>query len=136
MRNWRLLSLVLVALVAAFVWRALPTPTAQAQMMQLPPGITLKEKAFDVMGMPGVKKVTWNRLDIKPGAKWANVNMGPKTWDFCYIAAGTETVIVGGKTTNFPVGSAYTVPGNTKVDLITNHGKVTAVDTFWEIETQ
>lgn len=105
-------------------------------MMQLPPGVTLKEKAFDVMGMPGVKKVTWNRLELKPGAKWPNVDMGPKTWDFCYVSAGTETVIVGGKTTNFAAGAAYTVPGNTKVDLITNRGKVTAVDLFWEIETQ
>lgn len=137
MKNWKLLSLVLVALVAALVWRALPTPTAQAQMMQLPPGVTLKEKSFDVMGMPGVKKVTWNRLEVKPGAKWPNVDMGAKTWDFCYELAGSLTVTgADGKTNTIPTGTSYTVPGNTKIPLITNKGKVTAVDIFWEIETQ
>ncbi len=138
MRNWRVLSLVLVALVAVVVWQALPTPTARAQgMMKLPPGVTLKEKAFDVMGMPGVKKVTWNRLEMKPGSKWANVDMGAKVWDFCYTLAGTFTVTgADGKTSNVTAGTAYTIPAGQKIPLIANKGKVTAVDIFWEIENQ
>ena len=136
MRNWRLVSLVMVALLAAVIWRALPTPTAHAQGMTLPPGVTLKTIKYDTMGMPGVKAVSWNRLDLKPGAKFPNVDMGAKTWDFCYILAGTETATVGGKTTNYPAGVSFIVPGNTKISLLTNKGSVTAVDTFWEIETQ
>jgi len=137
MKNWRILSLALVLVIAALVWQMLPAPTARAQMMmKLPPGVTLKEKKFDVMGMPGVSKVTWNRLEIKPGAKWENVDMGAKVWDFCYELAGTMTATVGGKTSSTPPGTAYTIPAGTKIQLLTNKGKVTAVDLFWEIEQQ
>ncbi len=137
MRNWRILSLVLVFVIAALVWQMLPTPTVRAQMMKLPPGVTLKEQKFDVMGMPGVSKVTWNRLEEKPGAKWANVDMGAKVWDFCYTLAGTFTVTgADGKTKTITAGTAYTIPAGTKIPLIANKGKVTAVDLFWEIEQQ
>ena len=138
MRNWRLLSLALVALVGIAVWQWLPTPTARAQdMMKMPPGVTLKMQKFDVMGMPGVSKVTWNRLEEKPGAKWANVDMGAKVWDFCYTLAGTFTVTgADGKTKTISTGTAYTIPAGTKIPLIANKGKVTAVDLFWEIEQQ
>jgi mannose-6-phosphate isomerase-like protein (cupin superfamily) len=136
MRNWRLFSLALVALLAAVVWRALPTPTAQAQGMKLPPGVSLKVTKFDTMGMPGVKTLTWNRLEIKPGAKLPNADMGPKTWDFCYQLTGTMTVTTGGKTSDVTPGSAYTIPENTKIPLATNKGKVTSVDIYWEMETQ
>ena len=138
MRNWRLLSLAVVALVAAAVWQALPAPTARAQdMMKLPAGVTLKMKNYDVMGMPGVKKITWNRLEMKPGSKWANVDMGPKVWDFCYELSGTMTVTgADGKTNNVAPGTEYIIPAGQKIPLIVNKGKVTAVDIFWEIETQ
>jgi mannose-6-phosphate isomerase-like protein (cupin superfamily) len=137
MRRWRLLCFVLVAVLAVVVWEMLPWPTAQAQMMKLPPGVTLKEKNFDVMGMPGVKKVTWNRLEIKPGASWPNVDMGAKVWDFCYTLAGTFTVTgADGKISTITAGTAYTVPAGAKIPLIANKGKVTAIDLFWEIETQ
>jgi quercetin dioxygenase-like cupin family protein len=136
-KNWRLLSLALVALAAVAVWQSLPAPTARAQMTNPPPGVTLKEQTFDVMGMPGVKKVTWNRLEMKPGSKWANVDMGAKVWDFCYELAGSLTVTgADGKTKTVPTGSAYTIPAGTKIPLIANKGKVTAVDIFWEIESQ
>ncbi len=106
-------------------------------VVKLPPGVTLNEKSFDVMGMPGVKKVTWNRLEVKPGAKWPNADQPAKTWDFCYELAGTMTVTgADGKTSNVPPGTSFTVPADTKIPLITNKGKVTAVDIFWEIETQ
>jgi uncharacterized cupin superfamily protein len=137
MSRWKLFGFVLVIALAVIVWEMLPVPTAQGQMMQLPPGVTLKEKSFDVMGMPGVKKVTWNRLEIKPGSKWANVDMGAKVWDFCYTLAGTFTVTgADGKTTTITAGTSYTVPAGTKIPLIANKGRVTAVDLFWEIETQ
>ncbi len=106
-------------------------------MMKLPPGVTLKMKNHDVMGMPGVKKLTWNRLEMKPGSKWANVDMGPKVWDFCYELAGTMTVTgADGKTNNVTPGTEYIIPAGQKIPLIVNKGKVTAVDIFWEIETQ
>ena len=138
MRNWRLLSLAFVALVGVAVWQSLPTPTARAQdMMKLPPGVTLKMKNHDVMGMPGVKKLSWNRLEMKPGSKWANVDMGPKVWDFCYELSGTMTVTgADGKTNNVTPGTEYIIPAGQKIPLIVNKGKVTAVDIFWEIETQ
>ena len=137
MRNWRLLSLVLVALLAAVVWRALPTPTAHAQGMKLPPGVSLTTKKYDTMGMPGVKTLTWNRLEMKPGAKFLSpdADMGPKTWDFCLESAGTMTVTANGKTRNIPPGTWYTVPQNTKLSLF-NNGRTTVVDIFWEFETQ
>ncbi len=139
MKNWRILSLVFVLVVAVLVWQMLPAPTARAQesTMKLPPGVTLKEQKFDAKGMPGVKKVTWNRLEVKPGAKWANVDMGAKVWDFCYELAGTMTVTgADKKTSNVPPGTAFTVPAGTKIPLITNKGSVTAVDIFWEIESE
>ncbi len=137
MKNWRILSLALVLVIAALVWQMLPAPTARAQMMKLPPGVTLKEQKFDVMGMPGVSKVTWNRLEMQPGSKWANVDMGPKVWDFCYVVSGTETVtFADGKTKAIPAGTAYTVPAGTKIPLIANKGKVIMKDYFWEIEQQ
>lgn len=103
--------------------------------MKLPPGVSLKEKKFDTMGLPGVKKLSFNRLEMKPGAKWANVDMGAKVWDFCYELQGALTVTgVDGKTNTIPTGTSYTIPAGTKIPLITNKGKVTAVDIFWEIE--
>jgi hypothetical protein len=138
MRNWRLLSLAVVAFVGVAVWQWLPTPTARAQdMMKMPPGVTLKMKNYDVMGMPGVKKITWDRLEMKPGSKWANVDMGAKVWDFCYELSGTMTVTGSdGKTKNVTAGTEYIIPAGTKLPLIANKGKVTAVDIFWEIEAQ
>lgn len=128
---------MVVALAALVVWQFLPAPVAKGQeaMMKLPPGVSLKEKTFDTMGMPGVKKLTFNRLEVKTGAKWANVDMGAKVWDFCYELQGTMTVTgADGKTNNVPAGTSYTIPAGQKIPLITNKGKVTAVDIFWEIE--
>ena len=137
MKNWRILSLALVLVIAALVWQMLPAPTARAQMMKLPPGVTLKEQKFDVMGMPGVSKVTWNRLEMQPGSKWANVDMGPKVWDFCYELSGTMTVTgADGKTKTVAPGTAYTIPAGTKIPLLANKGKVIVKDYFWEIEQQ
>ncbi len=134
MRNWRALSLVAVLIAAAFVWHMLPQ-AAKAQEVKLPPGVTLKTKEFDTGKMPGVKKVTWNRLEIKQGAKWANVPMEAKTWDFCYELSGTMTVTgPDGKTNNVPPGTAFTVPAGVTIPLLTNKGKAPAVDIFWEIE--
>lgn len=137
MRNWRILSLVLVFVIAALVWQMLPAPTVRAQMMKLPPGVTLKEQTFDVKGMPGAKKVTWNRLEMQPGSKWANVDMGPKVWDFCYQLSGTMTVTsADGKTSTVSPGTAYTIAAGTKIPLLANKGKVIVKDYFWEIETE
>ncbi len=135
--RWRPFSLMVVALAALVVWHFLPVPAARGQeaMMKLPPGVSLKEKTFDTMGMPGVKKLTFNRLEVKTGAKWANVDMGAKVWDFCYELQGTMTVTgADGKTNNVPAGTSFTIPAGQKIPLITNKGKVTAVDIFWEIE--
>jgi len=137
MRNWRPFSLLVVALAALVVWHLLPVPVAKGQeaTMKLPKGISLKEKKFDTMGVPGVKKLTFNRLEVKTGAKWANVDMGAKVWDFCYELQGTMTVTgADGKTNNVPAGTSFTIPAGAKIPLITNKGKVTAVDIFWEIE--
>ncbi len=140
MRNWRPFSLLVVALAALVVWHLLPVPVAKGQeMMKLPPGVSVKEKAFDTMGLSGVKKVTFNRLEMKTGAKWANVDMsamnnGAKVWDFCYVLQGTFTVTgADGKTNKIPAGTSFTIPAGEKIPLITNKGKVTAVDIFWEI---
>jgi len=114
----------------------LPPQAARAEeTLKLPKGVTLKTKSFDAMKMPGVKKVTWNRLQINPGAKWSNVPMEPKVWDFCYELSGTMTVTgPDGKTGNVPPGTSFTVPAGVTIPLLTNKGKVPAVDIFWEIE--
>ncbi len=135
MKNWRILSLVFVCVIAALVWEMLPAPTARAQdIVKLPPGVTVKEQKIDATGgIPGVKKLTWNRLEMKPGAKWANVEMGA-VWDLCYVLAGTFTVTgADGKTSTTSAGTAFTIPLNAKIPLLANKGKVTAVDIFWEI---
>ncbi len=136
MKNWRVLSLVLVFVAAALVWHVLPVPTATAQM-KLPPGVTLTSKEFGTQGIPGVKKVTFNRLQVNRGAKWADVVMGAKTWDFCYELQGTMSVKdAKGKVSQVKPGTSYTIAPEVKIPLIFNTGKVPAVDIFWEIELQ
>jgi quercetin dioxygenase-like cupin family protein len=136
MRNWRALSLVAVLVAAVFVWQMPPQPATQA-LMNLPPGVTLKTQDFGTQNFPGVKKVTWNRLTIAPGAKAPNMDMPSKTYDFCYELAGTMSVKgADGKVSQVKPGAVYTVAPDTKIPLLFNTGKVPAVDDFWEIEVQ
>jgi quercetin dioxygenase-like cupin family protein len=106
--------------------------------MNLPPGVTVKvPKTLDSQGMPGIKKVTFSRLEIKPGAKWPNVVQPAKTWEYCYALAGEFTVKgADGKTSVVKAGTPFTVPAGTKIPEVSNHGKQTAVDIFWEIEVE
>lgn len=136
MANWRALGLVAVLIAAVAVWQMLPR-AAQAEEMKLPPGVTLKSQEFGTQGIPGVKKVTWNRLQINPGAKWPNADQPAKTWDFCYDLSGTFSVKgVDGKVSRIKAGTPFTVAPNTKIPLLFNQGKTPAVDIFWEIELQ
>ncbi len=138
MRNWRVLSLVLVCVAAVLVWQMLPMPASQAgMMMKLPPGVTLKTlNTLDAAGMPGVKKVTYNRFEMKPGAKFPDFMEEANHWDFCVIAAGQLTAkLPDGKTVTHKTGESYFIPPNTKAAL-SNTGKVNTVDLFWEFEVQ
>ena len=136
MRNWRILSLVAVFIAAIVVWQILPQ-AAQAEEMKLPKGVTLTTKEFGSQGIPGVKKVTWNRLQIVPGAKWPNMVQPAKTWDFCYELSGTMSVKgADGKISQVKSGAMYTIAPDTKIPLLFNTGKVPAVDIFWEIEVE
>lgn len=141
MKNWRILSLVLVWAMAVLVWQMLPmpatqVPAAQAQM-KLPPGVTLKTlNTIDAQGMPGVKKVTYNRFEMKPGAKFPDFMEEENHWDFCYIQAGQLTAkLPDGKTVVRRTGDSYLIKPGTKAAL-TNNGSVTLVDLFWEFEVQ
>jgi hypothetical protein len=137
--NWRVLSLALVLTAGLVVWRMIPVPSAQAEeMMKLPPGIILKTLVkADPMGIPGVKGLTAFRLTVMPGAKWANMKNEAKIWDLCYAVSGVMTVKgPDGKTSTIMPGTAYTIPANVTIPLITNTGKVPAVDFFWHVEGQ
>ena len=137
MKNWRILSLVLVLMIAALVWQMLPLPATQAQMMKLPPGVTLKTlNTIDAQGMPGVKKVTYNRFEMKPGTKWPDFMEEANHWDFCYIQTGQLTAkLPNGKTVVRRAGESYLIKPGTKAAL-SNNGSATVVDLFWEFEVQ
>ena len=137
MRNWRVLSLVFVCVAAVLVWQMLPTPATPAQMMKLPPGASLRTlNTIDAAGMPGIKKVTYNRFELKPGAKWPDFMEEANHWDFCYIQAGQLTAkLPDGKIVVRRAGDSYLIKPGTKAAL-SNNGSVTVVDLFWEFEVQ
>ncbi len=136
MRNWRPLSLVAVLIAAVFVWHLLPR-ALQAEEMKVPPGATMKTQEFGTQEIPGVKKVTFNRFQLNPGAKWSNMNSPAKTWAFVYRLSGTMSVKgVDGKVSQAGPGTAFIVAPSSKVPLVFNTGKTPAVNLFWEIELQ
>lgn len=138
MRNWRAFSLVGVCVAAVLGWQMLPVPATKAQMpMKLPPGATLKVlNTIDAQGMPGIKKVTYNRFELKPGATWPDFMEEANHWDFCYIQAGALTAkLPNGKIVVNRAGDSFLIKPGTKAAL-SNKGKVTAVDLFWEFEVQ
>ena len=123
----RLSSLIVGAASLAFAFLAVPG-TGQAG---LPEGVTIEVIAEYPSETPGVAKILFRRITLKPGASWT---FTVPAQSVCQGTKGELTVVdhTSGETFNFKAGDRwYTVPGH-EVTL-TNPGSVDHEHLFYTL---
>ncbi len=123
----RLSSLIVGAASLAFAFLAVPG-TGQAG---LPEGVTIEVIAEYPSETPGVAKILFRRIVLKPGVSWT---LTVPAQSVCQGTKGELTVVdhTSGETFNFKAGDRwYTVPGH-EVTL-TNPGSVDHEHLFYTL---
>jgi len=123
----RLSSLIVGAASLAFAFLAVPG-TGQAG---LPEGVTIEVIAEYPSETPGVAKILFRRITLKPGVSWT---LTVPAQSVCQGTKGELTVVdhTSGETFNFKAGDRwYTVPGH-EVTL-TNPGSVDHEHLFYTL---
>ncbi len=121
----RFSSLIVAAASLAFAFLAVPG-TGQAG---LPEGVTIELIAEYPSETPGVEKILFRRIVLKPGVSWT---LTVSAQSLCQGTMGELEVVdhTGGKTYNFKPGDRwYTEPGH-EVTL-SNKGTVDHVHLFY-----
>ncbi len=123
----RFSSLFIAAASLAFAFLAVPS-TSQAG---LPEGVTIEVIAEYPSMTPGVEKILFRRIVIKPGASW---DLTVPAQSVCQATAGEAKLVdhTSGKTYNFKTGDRwFTEPGH-KVTL-SNPGTVDHEHLFYTL---
>ncbi len=123
----RLSSLIVGAASLAFAFLAVPG-TGQAG---LPEGVTIEVIAEYPSETPGVAKILFRRITLKPGASWT---FTVPAQSVCQGTKGELVVVdhTSGETFNFEAGDRwYTVPG--REVTLTNPGSVDHEHLFYTL---